>query len=271
VSRRAGWVVAATVLAAGGLLGGCRASGATEPRSSAARTTTTTSTSPARPTTAPAPGLVVGLGDSVTAGTACGCTTFIDLYAAGLAERQNRPVRALNLGRAGLSSVGLAQQLATAPVHAQLARADTVVVTIGANDLVPLVRKWQDRGCPQECVAAPVSAMRDQLSGALAQLRQELPPGARVLVTNYWNVFEDGDVADRLYGDGFADWSDAVTKSANAAICAAANDADDHCVDLYEPFEGAGDRDPTALLAGDGDHPDAAGHRLIAQALLDAS
>lgn len=267
MSRRGRWVVAATVLAAGGLLAGCTASGATDPP----RTTTTTSTSPARRTTAPAPGLVVGLGDSVTAGTACGCTTFIDLYAAGLAERQHRPVRALNLGRAGLSSVGLAQQLATAPVRAQLARADTVVVTIGANDLVPLVRKWQVGGCPQECVAAPVSAMRDQLSGGLAELRQDLPPGARVLVTDYWNVFEDGDVADRLYGDGFADWSDAVTKRANAAICAAATAADDHCVDLYEPFEGAGDRDPTALLAGDGDHPNGAGHRLIAQVLLDAS
>jgi lysophospholipase L1-like esterase len=42
-------------------------------------------------------------------------------------------------------------------------------------------------------------------------------------------------------------------------------------VDIYAPFEGAGDRNPTALLADDGDHPNAAGHRLIAKALLDAS
>jgi lysophospholipase L1-like esterase len=61
-----------------------------------------------------------------------------------------------------------------------------------------------------------------------------------------------------------------VTKAANRAICAAATAADDRCVDIYAPFEGAGDRNPTTLLADDGDHPNAAGHRLIAQTLLAA-
>lgn len=259
-----------TVLAAAtALLAGCAASRAAAPpvdRPSALGTA-----SPATPITTPGPGLVVGLGDSVTAGTACGCTTFVDLYAAGLAERQRRPVRAVNLGKPGLSSVGLAQQLGATPARSQLAHADTVVVTIGANDLVPLVRTWQEGGCPQTCVAPAVSVMRGHLGNALAVLRTDLPPDARVLVTTYWNVFEDGDVADREYGDGFAGWSDAVTRSANAAICAAAAGADDRCVDLYDPFEGAGDRNPTALLADDGDHPNAAGHRLIAATLLAAS
>jgi lysophospholipase L1-like esterase len=42
-------------------------------------------------------------------------------------------------------------------------------------------------------------------------------------------------------------------------------------VDLAEPFKGpSGTGDPSDLLADDGDHPNAAGHRRIASALLAA-
>ena len=42
-------------------------------------------------------------------------------------------------------------------------------------------------------------------------------------------------------------------------------------VDLFTPFRGAdGSKDCTALLTDDGDHPDAAGHALIARTLLAA-
>ena len=59
---------------------------------------------------------------------------------------------------------------------------------------------------------------------------------------------------------------------ANRAICAAAAAAGDACVDLYHPFLGAdGSRNPTPLLAGDGDHPNDAGHALIARTLLAAT
>lgn len=42
-----------------------------------------------------------------------------------------------------------------------------------------------------------------------------------------------------------------------------------HYVDLFSPFE-RGDRDVDSLMAADGDHPDAAGHELIARTLLSA-
>ena len=40
-------------------------------------------------------------------------------------------------------------------------------------------------------------------------------------------------------------------------------------VDLYGPFEDSG-RNVTSLMSNDGDHPDAAGHDLIARTLLAA-
>ncbi|HEV7195534.1 MAG TPA: GDSL-type esterase/lipase family protein [Pedococcus sp.] len=216
------------------------------------------------------PVVVVGLGDSVTAGSACGCTTFVGLYASMLHQRSGRSVAAANLGEPGLTSTGLSAQLGDPQVRAQLAKATLVVLTIGANDLEPLISRWQAAGCDASCVEPATAAMGANLSIALSQVSAVVSPKTRVLVTNYWNVFEDGDVGEQDYGKAFHAWSDSVTRSANAHICAAAAAAGDTCVDIYEPFEGAGDRNPTALLAGDGDHPNAAGHQLIAEALIQA-
>jgi lysophospholipase L1-like esterase len=87
-------------------------------------------------------------------------------------------------------------------------------------------------------------------------------------VTNYWNVFEDGDVGTAENGGSFQSWSDLLTRAANAQICEAARRGGATCVDLYSPFKGDGSKNPTSRLAADGDHPNAAGHQLIASALL---
>jgi lysophospholipase L1-like esterase len=188
-----------------------------------------------------------------------------------LAQHSDRRVTSTNLGKGGLTTTSMAAQLTDPTVRKALAGADVVVVTIGANDLIPLIGQWHLGKCASACISTATTAMQARLQTVLASLNTEVQPGAKVLVTNYWNVFEDGDVADRDYGAGFAAWSDAVTKSANVAISAAAAANAEQDVDIYEPFEGNGDRNPTSLLAADGDHPNAAGHRLIAEALIQAS
>jgi lysophospholipase L1-like esterase len=208
----------------------------------------------------------------VTAGTGCACTPFIARYAALLAARDHVTVSPANLGVAGLTTATLSAQLADRIVRQRVASAELVVVTIGANDLSPLVPAWSTHTCPASCVEPVVAAMGGGLAQDLELLQSLRRPGARVLVTTYWNVFEDGDVAEQLRGPGFARWSDEVTKEANVTICGAARRAGDRCVDLYQPFEGAdGGADPTSLLADDGDHPNAAGHDLIARTLLEAT
>jgi lysophospholipase L1-like esterase len=158
-----------------------------------------------------------------------------------LAQHSDRRVTSTNLGKGGLTTTSMAAQLTDPTVRKALAGADVVVVTIGANDLIPLIGQWHLGKCASACISTATTAM------------------------------QDGDVADRDYGAGFAAWSDAVTKSANVAISAAAAANAEQDVDIYEPFEGNGDRNPTSLLAADGDHPNAAGHRLIAEALIQAS
>nr|WP_238338150.1 SGNH/GDSL hydrolase family protein [Pedococcus badiiscoriae] len=239
--------------------------------------------SPARPSSpsassrvarssAPAPLSVVGLGDSVTAGSNCACASFVERYGTMLAARDGRPVTTTNLGVPGLTTASLAQQLSEPAPSAAVAAADTVLVTIGANDLSALEDQWDSGGCDAACQGPAVAAMASRLAPDLARIKALGHPGQRVEVTTYWNVFEDGDVADQQRGSGFADWSHGVTMAANQAICAAAQSFGDICVDLYVPFLSAdGTRNPTPLLADDGDHPNAAGHDVIARALLDAT
>ena len=214
----------------------------------------------------------MGLGDSVTAGSTCDCAPFVEQFAALVGARDGRAATASNLGVPGLTTDSLTAQLAQPGPSTAVAAADTVLVTIGANDLLPLEDRWEQAGCRSACMAPAMAAMARGLAADLARIRVLGHQGQRVEVTTYWNVFEDGDVADRQRGPGFADWSDSVTVAANRVICAAARTFGDTCVDLYEPFLSAdGNRNPTSLLSSDGDHPNAAGHQVIARALLAAT
>ena len=90
-------------------------------------------------------------------------------------------------------------------------------------------------------------------------------------MTGYWNVFEDGSVADDSMNKQGREESDALTQAVNKIEEHVAGGQDATYVDIYTPFKGSdGSSDPTDLLADDGDHPDAEGHKLIAKTLLAA-
>jgi lysophospholipase L1-like esterase len=90
-----------------------------------------------------------------------------------------------------------------------------------------------------------------------------------VLVTDYWNVFEDGTRAVRDHGRAYLDLARAATDAADTAICAGARAGGATCVDLLGPFRTA-DGGVDDLLQDDGDHPDGDGHALIARTLAAA-
>jgi lysophospholipase L1-like esterase len=221
---------------------------------------------------------VVGLGDSVTAGSACDCLNFVQLYATGLERRWRRAVDETNLGSGGLTSTGLLARLQSDDeTRAEVRSADVVLMTIGANDLVPALRAWDrgpgtdDRTCGGTCDTSDVNRVGQHIEAALAvvhRLRRGRP--TLVLVTTYWNVFEDGDVASADRGASYLAWSDGLTRRLNARITQAALATGATPVDLYAPFKADG-KDPTPLLAGDGDHASAAGHEVIASSLLAAT
>jgi lysophospholipase L1-like esterase len=212
---------------------------------------------------------VAGVGDSVTSGQNCGCSTFVTMYANALASARGLTTSSVNLGVSGMTSAQLLAKMTTpGSFRDQVAKADILLVTIGANDLVSLEGK-QPADCPASCYGPMVDSIgrNTQLIVAAARAAHQGPPQT-ILVTDYWNVFQDGDVGSAENGGDFQNWSDQLTRAESNSVCSAARAAGATCVSLYSPFKGNGSKNPTALLAADGDHPNAAGHQLIASTLL---
>jgi lysophospholipase L1-like esterase len=213
---------------------------------------------------------VVGLGDSVPAAAGCDCTSFVELFGRDVGRHTGRPSHTDNYARNGLDTAGLLAQLRDPVVAAGVARADLVTVTIGANDFATAERDDVAGTCGGsdrlDCFRATLPSLHANLTAVLDRigaLAAGHPVGVRV--TNYWNVFEDGEVAQARHGDAFVRDSDQLTREANAVICDAAARAGAACIDVDTAFEQASPGgDPTSLLAADGDHPNQAGQELIA-------
>jgi lysophospholipase L1-like esterase len=225
----------------------------------------------------PTPALrVVALGDSVTAGTACNCSAFPAVYGGLLGRRTGSPVTVDNLGVSGLDSAGLLGQLDQADSAAARAvkGADIVLLTIGANDFGDHHAEVTEARCAQAAGGDCVSDELEQLSGNLHRILTRIRTlraarATTVLVTGYWNVYEDGEVARQAFpAEGVAATVE-LTRRVDAVLAAVSASHGAAFVDLFAPFEKRG-LGVTGLLAADGDHPNAAGHLLIAQVLAKA-
>lgn len=209
---------------------------------------------------------LVGFGDSVLAGAGCSCDDYLAQTANRLHDASGLHVTTTNRGVNGETAADLLHELRSdGQAIAEVKRAGVIVLTIGANDLQDSLDTWAEKGCDKACYQPQIDSMAERLDATLAIIDRAKKPGTAVLVTTYWNVYLDGDVGEREYGAGYLSWSDQVTKDANAAICQAAQDGQATCVDLYHPFKGNGDDDPTKLLADDGDHANARGTATISR------
>jgi lysophospholipase L1-like esterase len=210
---------------------------------------------------------VVTLGDSVTAGSACTCAAFPEVYGQRLAARTAKPVHVRNEGVPGETSGALLRSLQGATARA-VGNADVVTVTIGANDFsFDTFRRNPCRALA--CYRTGLGRLHDNLTATFAAIHR-VQRGARqvVLVTGYWDIWRDG-VVGRGIGATYMNVGIALTQRVNTVIAATAAAASFRYVDLYAPFRGrSGARDDSDLLADDGDHPNAAGHRLIAAELI---
>jgi lysophospholipase L1-like esterase len=201
---------------------------------------------------------VVTLGDSVPAGTACDCTPFPELYAAAIGAASD------NLAAPGATSQDIRDQLDSSAVARAVRRATVVLVMAGANDLAVAFDGGGDAFTePAAQVQRNVTVVVDDV--------HTLSPAASVLVFGYWNVVEDGDVGHDDYGNNGVAEADSATAACNDALRRATVATGATYVDTTTAFKGgSGEQNPTALLAADGDHPNAAGQLAIAAAAVAA-
>ena len=221
---------------------------------------------------------VVALGDSVASGGPCLCKPFPQLYVQALSDARGVLASVQNLGQNGEDSNGLLGELEGSGTSqaTEVKGADIVLVTIGANDFSAkhdLVTRGQcSGGLGTDCVADEVAQVRRNVAAIVATIhRLRGYRATSVLVTGYWDVFEDGAVAKSSFSGSGVAASMALTREANGAIKAGATSAGATYVDLLAPFHGpASGGVTTALLGPDGDHPNAKGQEVIAQRLVAA-
>lgn len=236
----------------------------------AASATPMTSTRPAPTPTPPASLTAVGIGDSVMAGTHCGCAGPMAAYAQLLSRSTGRHVTARGFGVNGATTTSVLAQIAGQPLRTALEHADIVVVIVGANDLNPDAARQASASCGPSCYQPDVTAMGTRLGHLLDRLAAvDKASPHLVLVTDYWDLFPEAGLARTGPESARLEWQEAITAAANTAIRAQALRHGDIPVDTVVPFRGStGQDDPSPLLATDGDHPNAAGVQVLARALV---
>ncbi|MEV4701849.1 SGNH/GDSL hydrolase family protein [Actinoplanes sp. NPDC049316] len=214
------------------------------------------------PLSPPAPGtpVVVTLGDSVPAGTACGCTPFPDLYARMLSPH----ARSLNLAQPGYTVGDVEDQLGDDRVRDNLGSATVVLVMAGANDMAGVFGDGDDAFPPA------AEKVRTAMATILTAVHQAHAAPIRIVVLGYWNVVKDGPVGLAAYGPDGVRSAQRATRYGNDALRAAAEQSGDVYLTTTPAIEEEGSGG-AGRLAPDGDHPNASGHEAIAAAIYAAA
>jgi lysophospholipase L1-like esterase len=207
---------------------------------------------------------IVALGDSVPRGTNCNCRPYPPLTADGLTASSGQKVTATNDSVAGFTTADVLQQLKSdRSVLSQVRTAHAVEIEIGAND----VEYSNSCGTVVACYAPRVPPIRKNLAAIVGRVR-DLTSGRKVLIVllDYWSVWLGGQYA-AAKGEAYVDAAKSLTDEVNDIIKSTAARTGSAYVDLRAAFKGPNyDYDETHYLSSDGDHPNAAGQRLIASA-----
>ncbi len=229
----------------------------------------TVTTVPASAAAVPTPtSALVALGDSVPYGTACECTPYPGLSASDASLVTGHPVDVTNDARPGYLSTDVLEQVQHDPdVIAHVQHADAVMVEVGANDIA----YTSTCGTNLACYESKLPTVINNITTIISRIRElATRPHVPVVLLDYWSVWLGGSYAEAK-GPAYVGAADALTHSFNDAIHSLALRSDSLYVDLRTAFRGPDDAwDETHLLASDGDHPNASGHRRIAEAVTHA-
>jgi lysophospholipase L1-like esterase len=214
---------------------------------------------------------LVGFGDSVPSGYACSCQPFLPMYADMIHRQSQRSTVWTNFAVSGQVSGGVLAQLQTPAVVDAVRRAGIVLIMVGANDFIAPFAQVTTNPKATSQFATVGQALRTKMTSIIGRIHELAGPSTRVVVLGYWNVLEDGKAAAHDYTATQRAATLLATDTANQALRAASLTGHATFVPTLALFHGTKDnRDPSTMLAADGDHPNVVGHQAIAAALAAA-
>lgn len=189
---------------------------------------------------------VLAFGDSWPYGAHCnGCVPFPELYVEGLKEELGREVELVDLVTNGGTSASLLESLRGDESYRDpVTQADVVMISTGANDMEPAGQSWKAGTCGGadglDCfraLGAEWQANFDQMLDEIDELRAGEPTAVR-LVTNSNEFLSDPGLIDYFGADFALTGGATITALHHDALCAAAAEHDDVCVDLRPVLNG---------------------------------
>jgi lysophospholipase L1-like esterase len=150
--------------------------------------------------------------------------------------------------------------------RATIANSDVAVVMVGADDFWDATQHVLHGRDPVAEFTPVAQQLTVNLRRIVAEVR-EVHHGERVpvILCDYWNIYKDGTVAQHTYTQSKREVSTVATQYANAAIRRAAQLAGVDFVSTWALFHDGHDID--TYLGPDGNHPNAQGYAMIAEAL----
>ena len=209
---------------------------------------------------------MTALGDSVPYGTACNCTPFPQLAASEVARLTGHVVSSFDDAVPGFQSSDVLQQVQGASrTTADVENSDVVMIEAGANDIA------FSSSCETDvsCYTSKLSQVAANITAIVVRVRQlSARPSLAVVLLDYWSVWLGGQYAKAL-GPAYVNAERSVSQVFSDTIRSIAMNTGSIYVDLAAAFRGPDDdADDTNLLAPDGDHPNAAGQKRIAETLV---
>jgi lysophospholipase L1-like esterase len=207
---------------------------------------------------------LAALGDSVPYGTACNCIPYPRLTAADISHVTHHAVKSMNDSVPGYTSQNVVDQLDNnRAVQFQVAVSQAVLVEVGAND----VHYSTTCGTNVACYDPNLSSLQHNLGAIANRINQLRDDNVNLIMLDYWNVWLGGKYAAQR-GPAYVDASEALTARVSDLIRRTAVAHGGYWINLRRAFKGPSySYDETQYLAPDGDHPNAAGHVRIEQAI----